>query len=95
MAGISSENGKIEYETFTCGECNKPVLTSWFTDGSGLLSSDKYILFGEVIFHAPECIDAYCLKIDQDFDNRFEPVPVPPMLLKETLWQRIRRLVWK
>lgn len=48
---------KPETETFTCGQCGKPVLTYWHPEGKGLLPG-SYALLGDVMFHE-ECCDEY------------------------------------
>lgn len=49
----------LEFETYTCGECGKPVDTEWCSDG---LLPGPYELLGEVFFHKPECVNKYLMK---------------------------------
>jgi hypothetical protein len=46
----------LEFETYPCGECGKPVETEWCSDG---LLPGPYELLGEVFFHKPDCVDKY------------------------------------
>jgi hypothetical protein len=46
----------VEFETYTCGECGKPVETEWCSDG---LLPGPYELLGDVFFHKPECSTKY------------------------------------
>jgi hypothetical protein len=41
---------------FPCGHCGASVVTEWSTDG---LMPGPYALLGDVLFHEPECVDAY------------------------------------
>jgi hypothetical protein len=55
-----SYNGYTEVITFKCGECHKPVETTWAIDG-GVLHGD-YELLGDVFFHA-SCANTFLEEI--------------------------------
>lgn len=51
----------LEFETYPCGECGKPIETEWCSDG---LLPGPYALMGEVFFHAPDCAGKYLEAFD-------------------------------
>lgn len=53
----------LEFETFNCGLCGKPIETEWCSDG---LLPGPYALLGEVFFCAPDCVNKYGEKWNED-----------------------------
>jgi hypothetical protein len=59
----------IQTDTFTCGECGRPVETKWSSAG---LMPGPYSLFGDVFFHEPECADVYLKAFKNALDKEQE-----------------------
>ena len=56
----------LEFETFECGQCGKPVETEWCSEG---LLPGPYELLGEVFFHKPECSEQYLKEFTAALSN--------------------------